>query len=160
MATYVFQTSDLPKLDLDVDRGTDFHAWHQQWLAYRSLSGLSAETPAKQVQALQLCFSRDTLNIVENLGLTTDQRKDQAEIIAALKVYVDGHVNDSVERRHLRQRTQHVGETFDDFLVTLRDLAKPAISVTMSAYRKPSETRSLKAYKMGKSSKNYYKYET
>ena len=123
-STYVFRTSKLPKLDLDVDRGADFKAWHQQWLAYRSLSGLNGESPAKQVQALQLCFSRDTLNIVDNLGLTADQRQDQAQIISALKAYVDGHVNESVERRNLRQRTQHVDETFDDFLVALRDLAK------------------------------------
>jgi hypothetical protein len=29
MASYVFRTSDLPKLDIDTDRGTDFQAWHQ-----------------------------------------------------------------------------------------------------------------------------------
>ena len=124
---YVFRTSDLPKLDLDTDRGTDIKAWHQQWLAYRSLSGLSAETPARQVQALKLCFSRETINIVDNLGLTTAQMKDQAQIIAALKLYTDGQVNESIEQRNLRQRTQHVGETFDDFLVALRELAKTCI---------------------------------
>ena len=37
MASYMFRTSDLPKLDINTDRGTDFQAWHQQWLAYRSL---------------------------------------------------------------------------------------------------------------------------
>ena len=124
MAAYVFRTSDLPKLDLDTDRGTDFHAWHQQWLAYRSLSGLDTESAAKQVQALQLCLSRETLNIVENLGLSDDAKKDQAQIIAALKGYVDGQINETVERRNLRRRTQHVGESFDDFLVSLRELAK------------------------------------
>jgi len=41
---------------------------------------------AKQVEALQLCFSRETLNVVNNLGLTNDERKDQALIIAALNV--------------------------------------------------------------------------
>lgn len=84
-SSYVFRTSDLPKLDVDTDRGTDFLAWHQQWLAYRSLSGLSAEPAAKQVQALQLCFSRETLHVVDNLGLTTDERKDQAQIKAKKK---------------------------------------------------------------------------
>ena len=124
MASYVFRTSDLPKLDIDTDRGTDFQAWHQQWLAYRSLSGLCNESAAKQVQALQLCFSRETLHIVENLGLTTAQQKDQAQTIAALKAYVDGRVNETIERRNLRQRKQHIGESFDDFLISLRELAK------------------------------------
>ena len=122
--SYTFRTSDLPKLDLDTDRGTDFLAWQQQWLAYRSLSGLSSEPAAKQVQALQLCFSRETLNIVENLGLTNAQKKDQAQIIAALKQHVEGRINETIERRNLRQRKQVQGESFDDFLVSLRKLAK------------------------------------
>ena len=67
--TYTFHTSNLPKLDLNVNRGTDFQAWHQQWLAYHSLSGVSGESAARQAQGLQLCFSRETLNIIDNLNL-------------------------------------------------------------------------------------------
>ena len=122
--SYTFRTNNLPKLDLDTDRGTDFLAWQQQWLAYRSLSGLSGEPAAKQVQALQLCFSRDTLNIVENLGLSSAQKKDQAQIIAALKQHVEGQVNETIEHRNFRQRKQRQGESFDDFLVSLWELAK------------------------------------
>ena len=122
--SYTFRTSDLPKLDLDTDRGTDFLVWQQQWLAYRSLSGLSGESAAKQVQALQLCFSRETLNVVENLGLSNAQKKNQAQIIAALKQHVEGRINETIERRNLRQRKQLQGESFDDFLVSLRELAK------------------------------------
>ena len=106
------------------NRGTDFLAWQQQWLAYRSLSGLCNEPATKQVQALQLCFSRETLSIVENLGLTNAQKKDQAQIIAALKQHVEGGINETIEHRNLRQRKQLQGESFDDFLVSLRELAK------------------------------------
>lgn len=121
MATYTFCTSDLPELDLNTDRGTDFYVWHQQWLAYRSLSGLANESAAKQVQALQLCFLRDTLNIVDNLGLTTAQRK---KIITALKAHVDGWINKTIERRNFCQRKLQSGESFDDYLVSLCELAK------------------------------------
>ena len=55
--TYAFRQGDLPKLDLQVDRGTDFKAWKSQWEAYLSLSGLGTQAPRKQVQALTLCFS-------------------------------------------------------------------------------------------------------
>ena len=34
------------------------------------------------------------------------QKKDQAQIIAALKQYVDGRINETIERCNLRQRTQ------------------------------------------------------
>ena len=123
-ASYTFRLSDLPKLDLQVDKGTDFTAWRLQWKSYCSLSGLTREEASKQVEALSLCFSRETLAIVQNLGLTNDERKDVTAIIEALQRYVDGHLNETVERRNFRRRVQQPGETFDDFLISLRELAK------------------------------------
>ena len=69
-------------------------------------------------------MSRETLTIVENLGLTEAQKADQAQTIAGLKRYVQGRINETVERRNFRQRKQAQGETFDDYLVSLRELAK------------------------------------
>ena len=89
-----------------------------------SLSGLSGESPEKQVQALMLCFSRETLTIVNNLGLTTEEFKSVASIISAIKNYAAEHINESVERRNFRHRTQQIGESFDDYLVSLRELVK------------------------------------
>ena len=122
--SFTFRQGDLPKLDLQIDRGSDFTAWQTQLESYRSLSGLDKESAAKQVQALTLCFSHDTLLIVQNLGLTEEQRGSVDETIRAIKRHVDGHINETVERRNFRQRAQHPGEPFDDFLVSLRDLVK------------------------------------
>ena len=83
--TYVFCQGDLPKLDLQVDRGTDFAAWMTQWDAYISLSGLADEDQQKQVQALMLCFSHVTLLIVQNLGLSETESKKVDLIIHAIK---------------------------------------------------------------------------
>ena len=122
--SFVFRLSNLPKLDLQVDRGTDFEAWRTQWTAYVNLSGLSEESAETKVQALNLCFSRETLTIVNNLGLTTEQKKDVDAIIRAIKNHLDGHRNKSMERHALRRRIQQPGKTFDDYLVALRELAK------------------------------------
>ena len=65
--TYTFRLGDLPKLDLQVDRGSDFKAWKAQWTAYFNLSRLNRQAATKQVQALTLFFSRETVTIVENL---------------------------------------------------------------------------------------------
>ena len=54
----------------------------------------------------ELCFSRETLNIVENLGLTNAQKKDQAQIIAALKAHVEGRINETIECRNLLLHTK------------------------------------------------------
>ena len=121
---FVFRLSDLPKLDLQVDRGTDFEAWRTQWTAYINLSGLSEESAETKVQALNLCFSHKTFTIVNNLGLTTEQKKDIDVIIHTIKNHIDGDRNESMERHALLQRIQQPGETFNDYLVALQELAK------------------------------------
>jgi len=50
-------------LDLQVDHSSDFMAWRPQWESYMILSGLSEESDAKKDQALNLCFSSETLSI-------------------------------------------------------------------------------------------------
>ena len=66
-----------------------------------------------------LCFARETIAIVQNLGLNEAQRKDATTIIEAMQRYVDGHVSETVERRNLRRRVQMPEESFDDFLISL-----------------------------------------
>ena len=61
---------------------------------------------------------------MENLGLTAPQCDSVEAIVTTIQRYVDGQINGSVERHHFRQCKQQHGETFDDFLVSLRELAK------------------------------------
>ena len=66
-----------------------------------SLSGLSNE---KKVQALTLCFTHKTFSIVHNLGLYNAEKKGVGTIIATIKKYINGHINESVECQHFRRR--------------------------------------------------------
>ena len=50
------------------------------------------------MQALTLCLSRETVTIVENLGLSEAQRGNAGDIVKAMGVYVTGQLNESVER--------------------------------------------------------------
>ena len=119
-----FRRSDIPKLDLDVDRGSNFKAWLEEWSAYIAVSGLSEENGDTKYHVLRLAFSRETASVVNNLGLPEEDKKKIDKIIQALKVHVEGAVNETVERRNFRKRRQHTQESFDDFLVSLRDLIK------------------------------------
>lgn len=47
--------------------------------------------------------------IVENLGLTPEQRGSVADIVTAIQSYVKGQINESVVRRHFHQRKQQHG---------------------------------------------------
>ena len=93
---FVFRLSDVLKLNLQVDRGTDFAAWRTQWKTYVYLSGLSEESVETKIQALNLSFSHETLMVVNNLGLTTEQKKDIDPIIICS--IIDGHRNKSMKR--------------------------------------------------------------
>ena len=121
---YTFRLNDLPKLDLQVDKGMDFTAWRLQWKSYGSLSGLDREEASRQVEALSLCFLRETLGIVQNFGLIDAERKDVSTIIDTLQRYVNGYLNETVKWQNFHCRVQQPGETFDDFLISLRDRAK------------------------------------
>ena len=70
-----------------------------------SLPGLAKQKLVKQVQALTICFLRETVTKVDNLGLTA-ARQDVTRIITAISQYVEGQINESVERHHFRQRHQ------------------------------------------------------
>jgi len=66
IATFTFRQGDLPRLDLQVDRGTDFTAWQTQWDIYSSLSRLNEQMDEKQVHLLllqDLNYNPEPLNI-------------------------------------------------------------------------------------------------
>lgn len=89
-----------------------------------SFSGLETQAHAKQVQALTLCFSRKIITIIDNLGLTAAQCGKVKGIIAAIERYIQGQCNETIECRNFHRRTRREGETFDDILVSLHELAK------------------------------------
>ena len=84
------------------------------------------------------------LTVVNNLGLTEEERINWDAIIAAIKQHVDGHINESMECRELRQRVQQQGEGFDDYLLSLRELTKTCNFCSEACAKKTSVTRSLK----------------
>jgi len=93
-----------------------------QWNYFVSLSGLSTESPDKQVQTLILHFSHETLIIVENFVLTTEQCNDGEAIISAIKHFIDCHINEFLEWHNLCRCMQQHNEVFHDFLVVLLEL--------------------------------------
>lgn len=75
---------------------------------YITLSGLDKVSAAMKVQALTLCFLRETLMIIENLGLTEEQKGDMD---TTNKAHTDDHINMSMEWHKLRRHVQKQSET-------------------------------------------------
>ena len=115
------------------------------------------EDTAKQVKALTLCLSRETLAVVHNLELSEAQMKKPSAVIKAMQRYVDGHINETMECHKFHRRTQQQGETFDDYLISLRELAKTCKFCSDACMQKVSETKSLRACMMGILWKTFYR---
>ena len=81
---FTFRHSDIPKLDLDVDHGSNFKAWLEEWLAYIAVSGLSEENGDTKYHVLRLAFSRETASVVDNLGLSEEDKKKIDKIIQCI----------------------------------------------------------------------------
>ena len=62
---FAFRRSDIPRLDVDVDRGSSFKAWLEEWSAYHAVSGLSEESDDIQYHVLRLAFSRETATVID-----------------------------------------------------------------------------------------------
>ena len=52
------------------------------------------------------------------------ERNNASAIIDMLQRYVDGYLNETVKQRNFYHRVQQQGETFDNFLISLRNLIK------------------------------------
>ena len=62
---FTIRRSDIPRLDVDVNRGSSFIAWLEEWSAYHAVSGLSEESDDTQYHVLRLAFSRETATVIE-----------------------------------------------------------------------------------------------
>ena len=112
-----------PKIDIAETTPTQFRVWERQWKNYRSLSGLEAQHHARQMQCLEMTFLNETLTTVDNLGMTDEERGNPEEVVRRMKNYVIGKVNIVMERYKLSLCCQKQGQSINDFLVELRQLA-------------------------------------
>ena len=55
-----------------------------------------------------LCFSRDTLTVVDNLSLIAEMMGSFTSIAEAMQRYVEDHINKSVERWKIGSQYFHI----------------------------------------------------
>ena len=112
------------KLDLSVDRGERFITWKSRWQDYALLSKLSTKEPDIQMAVFRSCLDDETLKIMRQLTVAEGDEKDPDKYIEKLEEHANGLLNVTIERRNLNLRIQQEGETFDDFLISLKELLK------------------------------------
>ena len=112
------------KLDLTADRGESFTLWQHRWEDFVQLTDLQNKDPVFQMAVFRSCVMDETLKVVMNLHIPEADRNKPEEIIKALRIHARGQVSVVMERREFNLRSQQPGEAFDDYLTSLRELAK------------------------------------
>ena len=112
------------KLDLSVDRGERFITWKSRWQDYALLSKLSTKESEVQMAIFRSCLDDETLKVMRQLTVAEGDEKKPDKYIEKLEEHANGLLNVTIERRNLNLRTQQEGETFDDFLISLKELLK------------------------------------
>ena len=98
-----------------MDRGADaWLAWKQRWDDFVMLMGLDTASNAFQMAKLRSYLGDDTLRILRNLDLP-ECEQTVGRVLEKLRVYFLGQVNEVVERRNFKVRSQLEGESFEDF---------------------------------------------
>ena len=85
-----------PKLDLSIDRFVAFQAWYDKWTDWAVVTKLDQEDAAYKVSMLRYAFTEETRRIYNTLALSVAEAADHNAIIAKLKAFAKGTVNETV----------------------------------------------------------------
>ena len=129
-----------PTFDIDTQRH-EFLDWKDRWDGWLIITGIkklclvdpegdggvTAELVAAvnelKVGALKQAWTTSTNQVLRGLALTTAQRADPEQVIAAVEAHIDGATNKRVYRSELARKTRAQGESYDNFVIALRDIA-------------------------------------
>ena len=113
-----------PALVLSSNKCENWKLWKQQWNNYVILSKLDKMEATVQLAMLENCLGSDGLKICNSLTFGTDETKDMKAVIMKLEETFIGELNETYERYIFNLRKQQSGESIDDYVTDLRNLAK------------------------------------
>ena len=122
------RTSDKPINSKDAPRllaGStlnDFTRWLERWEDYVVCQHLNAQSREAQVAALRVCFDDDLLRFVRQGVIVVNSTATVTEYITSIKEYIRAQQNPLLDRIKFFQRTQEVGESFDEFYASVKEL--------------------------------------
>ncbi|KAK5644833.1 hypothetical protein RI129_006133 [Pyrocoelia pectoralis] len=110
-------------MQLEGNQGMNWKKFKNNFELFSVATGCSEKSKKVQAAVLLHCIGEETLEIIETLGLTEEEKNDPKVIIKKLDEYFIPKANVSVERHKFNTRVQQRNETFDIFLNDLRKIA-------------------------------------
>ena len=118
------QLSIEPPKQFNFSNPNDRPRWKKQFQQFCDASGLSTESEQRQVSTLLHCLGEDADDVLVSTNITEDERKSYKDVMAKF----DGHFkichNLIFERAMFNKRVQLVGESTEQYITALHQLAE------------------------------------
>ena len=115
-----------PILEKDVTLD-GFETWHNTWKDYFSVTKLEKEASSTQRAHLKSHLSQEMRGIVEHvLGIGEETTKSCKDILKEIRSHIRSHRSVQIDKVEFERRSQREGESFDDYMVAIRKLARNA----------------------------------
>ena len=100
----------------------DFEAWKNKFEGFCLLTGLEGLPPDQQRAALLSTLDDDWVRVVR-FGLDVGDNASMSDVIDAMQAYLRRQRNIVIDRQEFHKRVQQPGESVDEFLCALREIA-------------------------------------
>ena len=115
-----------PPMEKDITLD-ELETWSSTWEDYYQVTKLEKEIPALQRANFKSHLSQEMRSIVEHvLGIGQDSTKTCEEMLQDIKAHIRSNRNIQIDKVSFEKRTQKQGESFDDYLVSIRKMARNA----------------------------------
>ena len=102
----------------------EWQKWKRRFEQYRMASGLSEKSDECQASTLLYCLGPDSDDVLTTTQISDDDRKKYSKIIEKLDEYFKVRHNVIFERARFNRRNQQPGESADNYITALHQLAQ------------------------------------
>ena len=102
----------------------DWPRWKRRYQQFREASGLDEAAATKQVSAFLYCVGEEAESILSSTNATAEDRKDYKKVLDKFDSHFNVRKNVIYERARFNRRSQQSGETAEQYIMSLYDLAE------------------------------------
>ena len=102
----------------------DWPRWKRRFQQFREASGLSEAAAPKQISTFLYCLGEEAEAALSSTNATAEERRVYDRVLAKFDSFFQVRKNVIYERARFNRRDQQSGETAEQYIMTLYDLAE------------------------------------
>ena len=113
-----------PPSQFDFFKPHEWPKWKRRFQQYRSAAGLATEDETRQVDTLLYCMGEEADSVLTSTNISADDRKKYTAVIGKFDDYFKVRRNAIFERAKFNRRSQREGESVEQYIAKLYELAE------------------------------------